>query len=153
MLWPFNSLSLWLFCLLWTNIYAYVSLFYAYFGYFKAFWRVIVCFRCSLSSWVKIMRQKASFWLIRDELWEETEGLLATCLRACATHHIYAPIFYSLQTCFSLLWAWLGLLWACRITGYVKLRFPKFAWIVLRRHRFFSLSLYKYKYIYLYTYV
>ena len=29
------------------------------FGYFKAFWRVFVCFRCSLSSWVKIMRQKA----------------------------------------------------------------------------------------------
>ena len=35
------------------------SLFYAYFGYFKAFWRVFVCFRCSLSSLVKIMRQKA----------------------------------------------------------------------------------------------
>ena len=29
------------------------------FSYFKAFWRVFVCFRCSLSSWVKIMRQKA----------------------------------------------------------------------------------------------
>ena len=35
------------------------SLVYACFGYFKAFWRVFVCFRCSLSSWVKIMRQKA----------------------------------------------------------------------------------------------
>ena len=35
------------------------SLFYACFGYFKAFWRVFVCFRCSLSSLVKIMRQKA----------------------------------------------------------------------------------------------
>ena len=35
------------------------SLFYAYFGYFKAFWRVFTCFRCSLSSWDKIMRQKA----------------------------------------------------------------------------------------------
>ena len=29
------------------------------FGYFKAFWRVFVCFRCSLSSLVEIMRQKA----------------------------------------------------------------------------------------------
>lgn len=35
------------------------SLFYAYFVYFKASWRVFVCFRCSLSSWDKIMRQKA----------------------------------------------------------------------------------------------
>ena len=35
------------------------SLVYACFGYFKAFWRVFVCFRCSLSSWDKIMRQKA----------------------------------------------------------------------------------------------
>ena len=35
------------------------SLVYACFSYFKAFWRVFVCFRCSLSSWVKIMRQKA----------------------------------------------------------------------------------------------
>ena len=35
------------------------ELFYAYFGFLKAFWRVFVCFRCSLSSWVKIMRQKA----------------------------------------------------------------------------------------------
>ena len=41
------------------NIYAYLSLFYACFGYFKAFWRVFVCFRCSLSSWDKIMCQKA----------------------------------------------------------------------------------------------
>ena len=29
------------------------------FGYFKAFWRVFVWFRCSLSSLVKIMRRKA----------------------------------------------------------------------------------------------
>ena len=35
------------------------GLVYACFGYFKAFWRVFVCFRCSLSSLVKIMRQKA----------------------------------------------------------------------------------------------
>ena len=30
-----------------------------FFSYFKAFWRVFVCFRCSLSSVVKIKRQKA----------------------------------------------------------------------------------------------
>ena len=58
----FNSSTLYLFnssaCYKQTSMLMQ-SLFYACFGYFKAFWRVFVCFRCSLSSWVKIMRQKA----------------------------------------------------------------------------------------------
>ena len=57
----FNSSPLYLFnssaCYKQTSMLMQ-SLVYACFGYFKAFWRVFVCFRCSLSSWVKIMRQK-----------------------------------------------------------------------------------------------
>ena len=52
----FNSLSLLLIINKHLCLYEFV---FAYFGYFKAFWRVFVCFRCSLSSWDKIMRQKA----------------------------------------------------------------------------------------------
>ena len=58
----FNSSALYLFdssaCYKQTSMLMQ-SLFYAWFGYFKAFWRVFACFRCSLSSWDKIMRQKA----------------------------------------------------------------------------------------------
>ena len=58
----FNSSTLYLFnssaCYKQTSMLMQ-SLFYACFGYFKAFWRVFACFRCSLSSWDKIMRQKA----------------------------------------------------------------------------------------------
>ena len=58
----FNSSTLYLFnssaCYKQTSMLMQ-SLFYACFGYFKAFWRVFACFRCSLSSWGKIMRQKA----------------------------------------------------------------------------------------------
>ena len=58
----FNSSTLYLFnssaCYKQTSMLMQ-SLFYACFGYFKAFWRVFACFRCSLSPWDKIMRQKA----------------------------------------------------------------------------------------------
>ena len=58
----FNSSTLYLFnssaCYKQTSMLMQ-SLFYACFGYFKAFWRVFACFRYSLSSWDKIMRQKA----------------------------------------------------------------------------------------------
>ena len=61
--------------------------------------------------------------------------------------------------------ACLSLLWACRITGYVKLRFPKFAWIVFSAgfcgggfdslvYLYININIYifilMYRYIYLY---
>ena len=58
----FNSSTLYLFnssaCYKQTSMLMWVC-FMLVFSYFKAFWRVFVCFRCSLSSWDKIMRQKA----------------------------------------------------------------------------------------------
>ena len=33
---------------------------------------------------------------------KKRKAYVTTRMRACATHHIYAPIFYSLETCYDL---------------------------------------------------
>ena len=50
---------------------------------------------------------------------KKRKAYVTTRMRACATHHIYAPIFYSLQACRGLV---MSLTWLVMSLSYHRLR-------------------------------
>ena len=56
---------------------------------------------------------------------KKRKAYVTTCLRACATHHIYAPIFYSLQTRYQLVLACYELVVSQATSSYAFLSSPE----------------------------